>query len=58
MDFACEVRMGILERILKRTDAVGENCDFIMEYFGVGEYKPDKNWRQGTPVTAELMKCV
>ncbi len=32
--------MGIFERILERADTVGQNCDFVMEYFGVGKHKP------------------
>ena len=50
--------MGIFECVLQRADTVGEHCDFVMEYFGVGEYKPNKNWRQGAPVTAELTICL
>ena len=46
--------MGILEGILEGTDTVGQNCDFVVEYFGVGEDKPNRYWHQKAPVTAEL----
>lgn len=49
--------MGVFERILKCADPVGQNCDFVMEHFGIGEHKPDRNWHQRTPVAAELTIC-